>query len=242
MHRLTSIVCLVSIITACGNTGQVNEPVDPQPDASDPHQHNFVAPPPFKWNFFETDAGNSNDASSSLDGSSLTDSGDLTDGDTTSSSDSGFSSDGGSVKDGCRDDRDATDYCQAPSPITCTYTQGYYKNHPANWPYSLPIATLNGAWISLSEQEALSILNTSTTSNATIILADQLIAALENGGANIVSAVGEAQTWMSEYGFDAAGQFPSYVDAASSEGQVAVQLATKLDEFNNGLMCVPACQ
>ena len=58
----------------------------------------------------------------------------------------------------------------------CTYTQGYWKNHPAAW----PVGSLMLGNVNYTAAELLSILNTPAGGNGLIILAHQLIAAKLN--------------------------------------------------------------
>src|SRR5919202_3290876 len=58
----------------------------------------------------------------------------------------------------------------------CTYTVGYWKNHPEAWPVSK--ITLGG--ISYSQSQALDILNTAPNGDSTLIVAQQLNAAKLN--------------------------------------------------------------
>ena len=58
----------------------------------------------------------------------------------------------------------------------CTYTQGYWKNHPEDWPTnSLIIGT-----VSYTQAELLAILNTPAQGNGLISLAHQVIAMMLN--------------------------------------------------------------
>jgi hypothetical protein len=117
----------------------------------------------------------------------------------------------------------------------CTYTQGYWKNHPDAWPVDV-ITVGNETY---SKDEAVEILRTPPEGNATIILAHQLIAAKLNG-ANGVSqdaigdTIADADAWLTEYPL---GSNPSGLDR-----EQGVALAEKLDSYNNGLLGPGPCE
>src|SRR5215216_1738750 len=58
----------------------------------------------------------------------------------------------------------------------CTYTLGYWKNHPEKW----PVSSLTLGSITYTKDQLLQILNTPAQGNGLISLAHQLIAALLN--------------------------------------------------------------
>jgi len=58
----------------------------------------------------------------------------------------------------------------------CTYTLGYWKNHPEKW----PVSSLTLGSITYTKDQLLQILNTPVQGNGLIALAHQLIAALLN--------------------------------------------------------------
>ena len=63
-----------------------------------------------------------------------------------------------------------------PAAQNCTYTQGYWKNHPEAWPTTgFSLGTVN-----YTAAELLSILNQPAAGNGLVILAHQLIAAKLN--------------------------------------------------------------
>lgn len=65
---------------------------------------------------------------------------------------------------------------QTTANTNCTYTQGYWKNHPNAWPVtSLTLGTVN-----YTKQELLDILDQEVNGNGLISLAHQLIAAKLN--------------------------------------------------------------
>jgi hypothetical protein len=124
----------------------------------------------------------------------------------------------------------------------CTYTQGYWKNHPDAWP--LDSLTLGG--VVYSKQELLALFWTSPDGDASLILVHQLMAALLNqaSGAGIPpevsQAFSDAQAWLAANA-DADGRLPFGVAASSAAGQQAVALGETFDRFNNGMAGPPHC-
>jgi hypothetical protein len=116
-----------------------------------------------------------------------------------------------------------------PGTATCTYTQGYWKNHPEAW----PVSTLTLGNESYSQEELLEILNTAPRGDATIILAHQLIAAKLNLASGVSdeglgATITYADLWLTEH---PVGSNPRW-----SERVVGILLADTLDEYNNGLL------
>lgn len=122
----------------------------------------------------------------------------------------------------------------------CPLTQGFWKNHPAAWPVSS--LTLGGQ--TYTQPQLLTILNTATTGDASLILARQLIAALLNiaNGSNpaqISSIITTADTLLIGCNLNL-GPGCS-VSPASTAGQAMVAAASVLDTYNNGQF-TPNCQ
>jgi hypothetical protein len=120
-----------------------------------------------------------------------------------------------------------------PEPYTppggCTYTIGYWKNHPYDWP--------TDALSLFSRYEAMCILWTPPKKgNAYLILAHQYIGAELNvvNGASIPDAVLEAWFCAQELleTYMAAGDIPK----KSPDRALAINLACMLDDYNNGLI------
>jgi hypothetical protein len=111
----------------------------------------------------------------------------------------------------------------------CTYTQGFWKNHPDEW----PVEHLTIGGVTYDEYELLALLNTPPRGDASLILAHQLITALLNveHGAPPIDAIAHALAWMDTY---ASGGLPAGVDASSHAGRRASYLAERLDDYNNG--------
>ncbi|MBI1797208.1 MAG: hypothetical protein HY076_04905 [Candidatus Eisenbacteria bacterium] len=129
----------------------------------------------------------------------------------------------------------------SPAPsmaqTNCTYTLGYWKNHPSAWPAScLP---MNLGLVSYSETDLLAILNQPVDGNGAVALAQQMIAADLNicSGASptaIASCLQQAQTIFDAYGarkVQPVGNGPYCTSSTCLTGP-ATQC---LDDFNNGL-------
>ncbi len=113
-------------------------------------------------------------------------------------------------------------------PTGCTYTIGYWKNHPDDWPTdNLSI---------FSGDEAMDMLWSPTKGNAYIILAHQYIGAelnVVNGTSvpdEVLAAWYLAQDLLVEYMDD--GVIPKKTD----DRALAIYLAGVLDDYNNGLL------
>lgn len=118
---------------------------------------------------------------------------------------------------------------QIPEAGGCTYTQGYWKNHPDDWPTDQ---------LSLySMHEAMLILWTPPKKgNAYLILAHQYIAAELNmiNGASVPEAVDEA--WSDAQELLAAYAAEGSIPKKTSDRDDAIDLATLLDAYNNGVI------
>ena len=115
----------------------------------------------------------------------------------------------------------------------CPHSQGYWKNNPRLW----PVSSLTLGSQTYSKTELLNLLKNSTTSDASVILARQLIAAklnIANGsdGTPVSSTTTDADSLLSQF----AGKLPYKVKTASSIGKAMVKDATILNNYNNGLL------
>ncbi|MBN2161956.1 MAG: hypothetical protein JXR25_03825 [Pontiellaceae bacterium] len=114
-----------------------------------------------------------------------------------------------------------------PPPGIGTYTIGYWKNHPDDWPEYEDIFT---------PEEAMEILWMPTKGNAYIILAHQYIGAKLNeaNGAEVPDevalALDAAKDLLAAYKSDPV--FPK----KSFERQMAIAIAEILDDYNNGVI------
>jgi hypothetical protein len=125
----------------------------------------------------------------------------------------------------------------------CPLSQGFWKNHPSAW----PVTSLTLGSQTYTQTEILKILNTSVgtggTADASLIVADQLIAAklnIANGSdpAPVSATIADADTLLSGF----TGKLPYAVKPSSPTGQLMVNDANLLNSYNNGLLtpnCVP---
>ena len=116
---------------------------------------------------------------------------------------------------------------------SCPQSQGHWKNNPSTW----PVNTLTLGSQSYTKSELLALLKTSTQSDASLILARQLIAAklnLENGSdpAPISNTITHADALLSSYG----GKLAYKVKSSSVTGQAMTADAGVLDSYNNALL------
>lgn len=119
----------------------------------------------------------------------------------------------------------------------CTYTQGYWKNHPSAW----PVSSLTIGGVSYSQAELLDIFDEPAAGNGAIFLAHQLIAALLNiaNGASattIQDAIDDADAL-----FAACGSAIPPVGTCFIHPSLATDLTEELDSFNNGKLGPPHC-
>jgi hypothetical protein len=111
----------------------------------------------------------------------------------------------------------------------CTYTQGFWKNHPNDW----PVKNLILGSVSYTKAQLLLILGESVAGNGLVSLAHQLIAAKLNLA----------------YGADSAAAFAAIISADALVGSLVVppvgsgslttdqvsRLTQVLDDYNNGV-------
>ena len=129
----------------------------------------------------------------------------------------------------------------AATPATatlCVETPGYWANHPDAWCGST--VTIGGATI--SQADAIAIIQHSTSSDKTYSLAAQVIAAKLNtfcAGADsscVASAISSADTWL------IAHPVGSGVRANSPEWKAITPSYATLVSYNQGQLCVPECR
>ena len=116
-----------------------------------------------------------------------------------------------------------------PTPVGCTLTQGYWKNHPTQWPVqSLTLGTVN-----YNQTQLLSILNRPVQGNGLISLSHQLIAAKLNRAAgasvpaSVAMAIANADTLIG-------GLIVPPVGSGFLSTSLTSALTEALDEYNNG--------
>jgi len=121
--------------------------------------------------------------------------------------------------------------------IICPQGQGYWKNNPGAW----PVEELTLGNETYSKADLLMILNTpigtGKKADASLILADQLIAAklnVANGadGAPVTSTIADADTLLSGFG----GVLPYHVKPSTMTGQAMVNDGATLERFNKGML------
>jgi hypothetical protein len=122
------------------------------------------------------------------------------------------------------------------TPSGCVFGQGYWKNHPDQW----PVTELQLGNVTYTQEELLSILHQSVRGNGLVLLAHQLIAAklnIANGTdpSCIEQTIADADALIGDLVVPPVGTgylAPSNVSA----------LAETLDQYNEGLLCAPSCE
>ncbi|MBA3541466.1 MAG: DUF4215 domain-containing protein [Deltaproteobacteria bacterium] len=111
----------------------------------------------------------------------------------------------------------------------CTYTQGYWKNHPAAW----PVDSLQLGSASYTQAELLDIFHTPVTGNGLIALAHQLIAAK----LNVASGASPATVSAAINAADAliGGLIVPPVGDGALATEATSDLVGDLDGFNQGI-------
>ena len=122
--------------------------------------------------------------------------------------------------------------------FACPEPHGHWKNNPSTWPADT--LTLGGK--AYAKSELLALLKVSTQTDASVILARQLIAAklnIESGSdpAPVNSTITDADSLLSGY----AGKLPYKVKPSSASGQAMSAYSSVLGNYNNGLL-TPTCQ
>ena len=113
----------------------------------------------------------------------------------------------------------------------------FWKNNPSLW----PVTTLTLGSQSYTQTELLKLLGTSTTSDASLILARQLIAAklnVANGSdpAPAASTISDADARLGAF----TGKLPYNVKSSSAAGRPMTNDANVLNNYNTGLL-TPNC-
>jgi hypothetical protein len=107
-------------------------------------------------------------------------------------------------------------------------SQGFWKNHASEW----KLTSLKLGTATYTQVQALTILGTPPRGDASLILADQLIAALLNI-ANGTDPTPVATTITNANTLLGAGPIPEGIHASTSVGQQMTADAGVLDNFNN---------
>jgi hypothetical protein len=118
---------------------------------------------------------------------------------------------------------------------SCVRGQGYWKNHPDQWPVN-QLLLGNNAY---DQEQLLSILNQPVRGNGLVLLAHQLIAAklnIANGadGSCIEQTLADANALIGDL------LVPPVGDGYLRPGDVSA-LADILDDYNEGGLCAPSC-
>jgi hypothetical protein len=120
-------------------------------------------------------------------------------------------------------------------PESCVRGQGYWKNHPDQWPV-LQLLLGNNAY---DKEQLLSILHEPVRGNGLVLLAHQLIAAK----LNIVN--GADASCIEETLADADALIGDLLVPPVGDGYLPPRdvsaLADVLDDYNDGALCAPAC-
>jgi hypothetical protein len=112
----------------------------------------------------------------------------------------------------------------------CTFTQGYWKNHPSAW----PVTSLQLGTVTYTAAQLLSILHQPAHGNGLVILAHQLIAAklnIANGADATAAAAAIAAADAQIGGLIVPPVGSGYLSPASVSAT-----ATTLDNYNNGII------
>jgi hypothetical protein len=123
----------------------------------------------------------------------------------------------------------ATVQCPAP-PAGCTFTQGYWKNHPESW----PVSSLTLGTVTYTKAQLIATLKTPVRGNGLISLSYQLIAAKLNqaNGASVppevASAIAAADALIGGLVVPPAGS--GFLSPSATDS-----LTNTLDTYNNGL-------
>jgi uncharacterized delta-60 repeat protein len=118
---------------------------------------------------------------------------------------------------------------QPPSTTTCPRTQGYWQTHPDAW----PVSSLTLGSQAYTKDQLLTLLASPTRGDASIVLAQQLIAAKLNVAygvdpASIAATLAHADALLSSF----IGKVPYGVRTSSVIGQAMAADAVQLDQFN----------
>jgi hypothetical protein len=127
----------------------------------------------------------------------------------------------------------AAEHCvgvPACNPNICVVTQGFWKNHPLDW----PVTTLTLGTVTYNQAQLLSILGEPVRGNGLVSLSKQLIAAKLNqaNGACVPTAVATAITQADAL---IGGAIVPPVGSGVLDPSATSALNTILDNYNNGL-------
>jgi hypothetical protein len=115
-----------------------------------------------------------------------------------------------------------------PPPVPCTFTQGYWKNHPDAW----KVTSLKLGSVTYTKAQLLDILDTPPKGNGLISLAHQLIAAKLNGATSATAVIGPTIA-AADALID--GKVVPPVGSGFLDPSVTDALTTALDNWNSGI-------
>ncbi len=123
-------------------------------------------------------------------------------------------------------------------PVKCPHGANYWKNHPTSW----AVMSLKLGSQTYTQTELLKLLGSATNSDASVLLARQLIAAKLNIVAGvdskpIATTVASADQQLSAFH----GKLPYHVTFSSTAGKALIKAADKLGDFNEGEL-TPQCK
>jgi N-acetylneuraminic acid mutarotase len=122
------------------------------------------------------------------------------------------------------------------TPVGCVFGQGYWKNHPDQW----PVTELQLGNVTYDQQQLLDILHEPVRGNGLLILAHQEIAAKLN------IANGADGSCIQQTLADADALIGDLVVPPVGDGYLAPRdaspLADTLDQYNEGFLCAPSCE
>jgi len=127
------------------------------------------------------------------------------------------------------------DFCFTPPPTgPGTGTPGYWKNHPSAWPVSS--ITIGG--ITYTKAQAIRLMGTPEKGDKTLTVFRHLVSAklnvlIGNASGCIDGDIATADAWMALH------PVKSGVSGGSAAWAEISGVATKLDDYNNGLLCAP---
>ena len=117
------------------------------------------------------------------------------------------------------------------APVNCTFTLGYWKNHPAAWS---SVATLMVGTVTYTNAQLMSILNTPAGGNGLISLAHQLITAKLNILVNGADATAISGTIGAADALIGGLVIPPVGGGFLAPGSTSA-LTETLDDWNNGI-------
>jgi hypothetical protein len=125
---------------------------------------------------------------------------------------------------------------EVQSSPSCSRSQGYWKNHPGQW----PTTTLQLGNVTYDQQQLLDILHQPVRGNGLVLLAHQLIAAKLN------IANGADASCIHDTIAAADASIGDLVVPPVGNGYLAPRdvsaLAETLDQYNEGFLCAPSCE